>query len=186
MRPMDCPACSVRHTLRVVRAEDAPPIHRCPACGGTWLRSADYWRWRAEHPRNVPPPSPDEISLERSEEPELKSCPEDAYVLARFRVGPGDSFSIDQCRTCGGVWFDPGEWGLLEDEGLHLHLHHVLSEEWEEELKEVERRRDERERWIRQLGEENFERISEVKAWLDDHPKRSELYAFLRFHERAV
>ena len=119
-------------------------------------------------------------------EPGLRFCPEDGYVLARYEVGSPHAFLIDQCRNCAGVWCDPGEWEALSEGGLAEHLHLILSEEWQDELAAAGRAAAEGEQWLRQLGAEDLTRISEIKAWLDGHPKRSELYAFLRVHERAV
>jgi hypothetical protein len=37
---------------------------------------------------------------------------------------------------------------------------------------------------VLELDDADRERITEMREWLDAHPQRSELYAFLRFHER--
>lgn len=104
--------------------------------------------------------------------------------MARYEVGDPLTFSLDQCRTCGGVWFDQGEWESLRAHGLTKEVPSILSDRWQERLHESERRDVERQQWQRQLGPD-LERMEEIKAWLDDHPKRSELYAFLSVHTRV-
>lgn len=180
---MNCPSCDSSRTLQVETVSSGLRCRECPECHGRWLRSDDYWRWRSRDPE--PGVSPTE-SPSGEDGTGLRWCPEDGYLLARFHVGPPHGFSIEQCRTCSGVWFDRGEWEALLEGGLVLRLNHILSEEWQDELRAQRRASLEEEQWERQLGRESLQRIREIKEWLDSHPKRSELYAFLRFHERAV
>ena len=184
---MICPGCSAHRTLELESLPEGLRVRRCPACGGRWLRSDDYWRWRTGRQREAAPPEafPSDVSGE-PEPPKLRFCPEDGYLLARFQVGPPHSFALDQCRTCSGVWLDAGEWEALAAGGLADRLHLILSEEWQDQLRPAGRAATEERQWARQLGEADLARITEIKAWLDGHPKRSQLYAYLRFHERAV
>lgn len=186
---MTCPACGGGRTLTLDRTPDGLRVRRCAGCSGCWLRSEDYWRWRANDPSITGPsgrsdggPAPDPDA----DRPGFRTCPEDSYMLARIRVGGPPAFSIEQCRHCSGTWFDPGEWESLVSRGLSDELYELLSEEWQERFRAGGREAAEPEQWLKRLGESDFSRISEVKEWLDHHPKRSELYAFLRFHDRAV
>lgn len=184
---MTCPACGGGRTLALDRTPDGLRVRRCPACSGCWLRSEDYWRWRANHPTSTDPvewsdvgPVPDSDADRRG----FRTCPEDDYLLARVRVGGSPAFSIEQCRHCSGVWFDQGEWESLVARGLSDELYELLSEEWQEKFRASRRAAAEQEQWQQRLSESDFSRISEIKEWLDGHPKRGELYAYLRFHHR--
>lgn len=182
---MKCPVCTSYHALQLLSMSDGLRLHQCPSCQGRWIRSDDYWRWRSsgEHPAasSVDPPQ-----LADEGQPEIRFCPEDGYLLARFEVGAEPNFWIDQCRNCSGVWLDGGEWEHLVHEGLSDRLHLILSPQWQDEIRKARREETEQKQWLRQLGEEDLGRIAEIKEWLDGHPKRSQLYAYLRFHERAV
>ena len=81
---------------------------------------------------------------------------------------------------------DAGEWEALVAAGFGDRLHLILSADWQDEIRATARDAAEAERWRTRLGEEDLARITETKEWLDSHPKRSELYAILRFHERAI
>jgi Zn-finger nucleic acid-binding protein len=151
------------------------------------MRSADYWRWRAQRESAEPEARPRATTIAADLETSgIRFCPEDGYLLARFLVGSPHAFAIDQCRNCSGAWFDAGEWEALLEGGLAHYLHLVLSEDWQDDLRRALVEAKEHQQWLRQLGEADLARIAETKEWLDAHPKRSELYAFLRLHERAV
>ena len=148
-----------------------------------WLRAIDYWRWAARQPRSED--SPDLPSSAVAEDHQgLRHCPEDGYVMARFRVSQHPGFYLDQCRSCSGVWLDQGEWEELAELGLQARLGEVLTEEWEVELRRAEREARDEEMWLRRLGPEDLEKIRALKGWLAEHPKRSELLAFLGIHQR--
>ena len=181
---MKCPRCPSRPTLRRTREPLELMSHECPDCHGRWLRSDSYWRWVAKG--NAPDAAATELRPARADDARgIRFCPEDGYVLAPYSVGDPLAFAVDQCRTCSGVWFDGGEWESLLEHGLAARLDDILSEDWQDELREAHDERRETEQWRRQLGDD-LDRIQEIKTWLDDHPKRSELYAFLRIHERVV
>ncbi|MEM7417464.1 MAG: zf-TFIIB domain-containing protein [Gemmatimonadota bacterium] len=154
----------------------------CGACGGRWVELSDYWRWRASGVETEGSVATTSIVL--AEEALFRACPSDGYRLAQYDVGDPLAFSLDQCRNCGGVWFDGGEWESLIAHRLSDQLPLILSDEWQSRVQEAARRDLERKQWERQLGAD-LGRIEEIKSWLDEHPKRSELYAFLNVHGRV-
>jgi hypothetical protein len=83
------------------------------------------------------------------------------------------------------VWLDPEEWEILGQHGLHEHLYDLLDAEWQDQLRRVEQTEAEQARYLRRLGPQDLERIQEVRDWLDAHPKKSELYAYLQYSTRA-
>ena len=181
---MNCPSCTPRRGLSPSASPDGARFHHCARCDGRWIRTADYWRWRARATLSEPDtrqaPSSMPAEIERSG---LRFCPDDGYLLTRFLVGSPHSFTIDQCRNCGGAWFDTGEWETLLDGGLATQLHRILSDEWQDRLHRVDRETQDPEPWVLEFDDADRRRILEIKEWLDGHPDGPELYAFLRFHE---
>ena len=182
---MTCPACKSESELRLETVDGGLRVRECPTCEGRWVRSDDYWRWWSKVGEAAPSPHPTPEATV-PEEPELRFCPEDGYILARFHVGSSHPFMIDQCRNCSGVWLDGGEWEALQAGGLSNRMHLILSEEWQDDLRKAQRESIEEEGWLRRLGEADLARIRDIREWMNSHPKRSELYAFLKVHERVV
>lgn len=183
---MECPACETHQILRIRTLTEGIRTRECPSCEGRWIQSDDYWRWRSRSSETLAVEDDVASPVAEDDQPALRFCPADGYILARFRVGAPHRFSVEQCRNCSGIWLDRGEWEALRAGGLARRLHLVLSEEWQDEIRAAEQKVTEDERWRSRLGDADYDRISELKRWLDSHPRRSELYAFLRFHERAV
>jgi Zn-finger nucleic acid-binding protein len=182
---MTCPVCTPPQELRAAAVEGSLSVHGCPRCGGRWVRNADYLAWvqSAGAPRLSFRAEP-VVHAVRPEsasdtQPGLRRCPDDQYVLARFRVGQGIDFVVDHCRTCAGTWFDASEWEVLRERGLHDDLLHVITDEWQQSVRDQERRARLDAEFRARVGDD-YARLLEVKAWLDAHPRRPELLAFLQ------
>jgi predicted Zn finger-like uncharacterized protein len=182
---MRCPACT---TVVALDAESPQPhlrAYRCSRCKGLWMRNDDYLEWM-RHVDFEPGPTPGAVSgLAAPAEGEvrevgLRACPDCGYVLARYRLGYGVHFVVDHCRHCAGTWFDAGEWDSLRAAGLHDDLLHVITDEWQQVLRDQERRDRLDAEFRERVGDDDYARLVEVKAWLDGHRRRPEMLAFLQ------
>lgn len=184
---MRCPVCTPERTLEPSALEGGElRVRRCPQCEGIWLRSGDYWKWRAQRPGSLPelPPGND-VSALVPETGGLRRCPDCDYILARVRVGHGVPFTVDRCRNCEGAWLDGGEWEALKARQLHDDLYHIFDDAWQRSIKREESVRITEESFRRRLGDEWYEKVRAVRAWLDDHPSRSEIFAYLQLRDRG-
>lgn len=108
-----------------------------------------------------------------------KDCPECRHRLTRYKVGHGLNFFIDRCAYCGGVWLDRYEWEVLKGHHLHDHIDFVFSQSWQADVKREGQDEEQERRLIERFGEDDLAEIRRIKAWLEAHPKRHELMAFL-------
>lgn len=182
---MRCPVCTPSETLEIAPLENGELKARaCPRCRGTWIRSADFWRWRALHPENLPEVPPAEGAAPSSAETTgLRRCPDCEYVLARVRVGHGIPFTVDRCRNCEGAWLDGGEWEALKARQLHDDLPLIFDDAWQKAVKREEQVRFTEDSFRRRLGDEAYRKARDFRAWLEPHPNRSEIFAYLRLPE---
>ena len=97
--------------------------------------------------------------------------------MLRYRVGRGLSFYLDHCGSCNGVWFDRNEWEALKQRNLHDEVHLVFSNAWQNQLRQEEAR-DILDTIYSEKFQEDYEKIKEIKAWLDDHPERSQILSY--------
>ena len=181
---MRCPVCKPPQSLEPDSLEEGQlASRRCPNCNGHWIRTADFWKWRARR-QNAPELPAPEASTAPPEPAGLRICPDCDYVLARYQVGRGLGFSVDRCRNCEGAWLDGGEWEALRSRNLHDDLPLIFDEAWQRSARRAMQEQATEDNFRRRLGDEDFQRAQEIREWLDPHPKRSELFAYLQMRHR--
>src|SRR5581483_993243 len=176
---MKCPVCKtsvlIDHPLDAALASYA-----CTQCGGQWVAATAYFRWlEAQAPKLAASAPVMRVDLPVVEHTKAKLCPQCGRILTRARVGHGVSFSLSHCGGCSGIWFDANEWEVLRGLNLHTNLHLVFSSAWQAEVAKQEREAQHDDLLRQKLGDADFAEIKRIKAWLDAHPKRAELYAVL-------
>jgi Zn-finger nucleic acid-binding protein len=175
---MRCPICKTV-ALAEARLDPELPSHACGKCGGAWIGGQQYTQWLTRQTSTDSATSARGISTPGHDSLAAKLCPECGRFLVRYHVGHGIEFCIDRCTTCGGIWLDADEWQALRAQKLHDVLHLVFSAAWQAEI----HRRNETQRhdqMLKQkLGAADVAEIHRVKQWLDSHPHRTELYAYL-------
>jgi Zn-finger nucleic acid-binding protein len=181
---MQCPVCKEVVQLQPAALEDGKlAAWRCVSCNGHWIRNADFWRWRAKV-GNLPETPAIEPARMAPEAAGLRLCPDCHHVLGRYIVGHGVGFTVDRCRNCEGAWLDGGEWEALRARNLHDDLPRIFDDEWQRAVKREVQEQATEDRFRRRLGDADYARAQELRTWLDTHPRRSELFAYLQLKHR--
>jgi len=185
-RSMHCPVCKEATWLEPAPLEEGKlAAWRCSTCNGHWIRNADFWRWRAQVGHNTPEtPVSEPPARTAPEAAGLRLCPDCHHVLGRYKVGHGIGFTVDRCRNCDGAWLDGGEWEALRVRSLHDDLPRIFDDEWQRAVKREVQEQTTEENFRRRLGDADYQRAQELRTWLDAHPKRSELFAYLQLKHR--
>lgn len=180
---LKCPACTTE-TLEPATLIGGPGIadltaRECSTCHGQWVEGEAYLTWveKVDRKERERPPTPDVAVTTEKAKPKL--CPACGRFLTRAAVGNGVPFLIDRCGTCAGFWFEPGEWEALRALDLHIEAHQVFSDAWQYDVQKIERKRQHERLLISKLGEADWREIQRVKAWLEAHPRKAELYSVL-------
>lgn len=175
---MNCPVCKTTE-LTPGKLEAKLPAFNCANCRGKWIQGAAYWKWLEEHGENLPEREVPTDDLPLSETLEPLDCPECQWRMVKYRVGHGTGFSLDHCHSCKGLWFDRNEWEVLKKRNLHDDINSILTAFWQAEaLKEDRKKRLERIN-TNKFGADDYAEIKRIRAWLDGHPKKQELLAYL-------
>lgn len=174
---MNCPADQT--PLRSAPLDHDLRAFECGGCVGHWIRFGDYLAWRERQPGDMPEVPPEAAGEVPEARESVRRCADCGHLLARYTVGHGVPFAIDRCGSCNGVWLDGAEWEALRARGLHDNLHQMFGPGWQFAVRTEERRQRTEAQFARQLGGD-YERARDFGEWLAEHPRRSELLAYLQ------
>jgi Zn-finger nucleic acid-binding protein len=176
---MKCPVCKTE-TLGAITLVENLPAHQCSNCGGIFIPSNAYLIWKRTQAEDLP---------EKEFAPEvdpawdadtLKICPNCGHIMKRYKVLPDIKLFLDQCGHCNGVWLDKNEWNVLVQRNLHDNLNDFFTRPWQDKLHTQEARNHMERIYLEKLGQEDYERIQEIREWLMKHRNRGMLLAFLQ------
>ena len=176
---MKCPICKTEE-LTLTSLDDALTARHCDVCGGNWIPSFEYWKWRDAHKENLPSKDPEPNAPNPSTGVlAAKLCPECNRILVKYKVGHGVAFSLDLCGNCGGIWFDKDEWEALRSRNLHDDVHMIFTATWQSRVRSEDARREAERLYRSKFGAEGFEEVRRMKEWIEDHPRKHEILAYL-------
>lgn len=168
-----CPKC---RTAALKAPSSGTPVLRCYTCHGMWLGIEEAQALAVQgtllDPQSMLPQkaSGDAVS---------GMCPEGHGILSRARVELEESFYLERCSRCSGIWFDGGEWEKLASSHLLHHLDDLWDPEWQRKMRVERAQQRQRERFLRELGPELFDRIEMLLAALERHPKAEQARAYI-------
>ncbi|MDY7077197.1 MAG: zf-TFIIB domain-containing protein [Chloroflexota bacterium] len=176
---MKCPVCK-RDNLRKCQLETDLPAYQCKKCEGVWISAVKYWKWLKTQNDDLSEPSISvDTPLPVEEVGQAKLCPGCGHILRRYKVWPDVKFYLDRCGHCSSVWFDRDEWAALKSRDLHDQVHIFFSDLWQEKLGAEESRGRLEKIYLDRFGAEDYGRLKEIRKWLDGHPQRGALLAYL-------
>jgi Zn-finger nucleic acid-binding protein len=174
---MNCPHCKTEALTRIALDENLP-AYVCKRCGGNWISSREYWRWLEAHGPTLPEKAYEGPDIAPADTQEIKICPECKHLMLRYKVGHGTGIALDQCGGCNGLWLDGGEWDALKGRNLHDEVHLVFTAPWQSAVRREESRTRLEAIHRRRLGED-YEEVKRIRTWIDRHPERAQILAFL-------
>jgi Zn-finger nucleic acid-binding protein len=175
---MSCPVCK-NTPLESVALEQQMPAHKCPRCTGIWLMASEYRQWLKSQP---PPPSDEsmtEMPIPTWDVPTAKVCPNCGRLMVRYKVLPLGTLVLDRCGQCHGVWFDRAEWNVISSGKLSANVDQFFSQPWQTKIHEEEARASFEKIYRDRFGKD-YAKVREVWDWLQSHPQRSLLLAYLQ------
>jgi len=176
-----CPACK-NVVLDISNLENSLPVMTCNSCGGSWLRANEYTIWL----KSQKPGSFDEAKTKEASKrfPVVESnkaavCPDCGRFLRKFKIGAKVDFHLDRCHNCNGIWLDKNEWESLKVADLHDEINQFFTKSWQQDIQEKETASKFDTMFLEKFGESDYQKIKEVREWLQENPNRNNLIAFL-------
>lgn len=177
---MRCPACRSGQ-MELCDLEEGLSATQCRKCGGHWITYPNYERWLAKHGPTLPERDlPSSVAV--AEDQQARLCPGCHVIMIRYKVGHGLRFFLDRCNSCDAVWLDANEWEALKEKNLHDEMHRVFSPAWQD----AERKKEARQvltAVFRERFGDDYQRLVDLRAWIERHPERDAILAFLHGQE---
>lgn len=153
--------------------------YECPRSGGVWITLQAFEQWKAQQSSKtcaVSNHSP--VAVDDSKLPAL-ICPESGCVLLRYKVGHGLQFHVDRSPVTGGIWLDRGEWETLRQKGLHVDLNLIFTASYQRDVRAVEYAQSLEKAYRERIGEPDFGRVKDFKAWMTQHAQGNDILCYL-------
>jgi len=101
--------------------------------------------------------------------------------MTKYRISADAPNRIDFCASCEDIWLDEGEWLLVESLAGSEHLATITTQPWQRriQLESAEQMADER---LKAAFGSDYEKVIELRDWLNDHAARDEIFAYLSRH----
>ncbi len=172
---MNCPSCKTGE-LTPSFLELLFRTHSCGGCGGHWILIEDFVEWKTRNPGTHRAPQAD---YEAEDSKNALLCPMTGRIMQKFRLSSDSSHRLDYSPSVGGVWLDPGEWEYLKEHGLADSLNQVFTAQWQASIRKEDARATFTQLYRERFGEEQYQKIKELREWLTAQPNRSDLRAYL-------
>jgi Zn-finger nucleic acid-binding protein len=174
---MKCPSCKTTD-LTAADLESGLTAHVCESCQGHWISGRGYHDWLDRHGATLAEKTYDGPDIVIADTQNAKLCPECARILLRYKVGRGTDFTLEHCGACNGVWLDRGEWDALKVRNLHDEINAILTVPWQTRARLEERRRNLDQIYAARFGAD-YDELKRIRTWVDGHPERDRVLAFL-------
>ena len=168
---MNCPKCKT--VILRKKGYDSPET--CNICGGFWLEN-----------ENVPGFVENAGTVKSIENPDNRGdhktgiCPAGHGIMIRAKVDVDDPFYLEKCSTCGGIWFDQGEWQRVLNNNLVESLSELWCRSWQMKQRQEKNRDNYLESNKKFFGNDIFQKIIQLSELLRDHPEKGRAVALLQ------
>lgn len=172
---MKCPSC--KSLLKPIKLESSLPARKCIQCNGVLIDLLSYREWAENYDlkKEKNPPQLKEVEDTLN----AKVCPKCSKIMLKFRIDGSSSNKVDVCTNCDEAWLDEGEWELLGSLSIQHKLNSIFTEPWQRNIRNNEAQVAYEQRFKEVLGLEQFQKLSEVKQWIDKHPNKADLIRYL-------
>ncbi len=173
---MQCPKCKVG-VLQHAYLDNIFPCRTCDRCGGNWLMLDDYLQYKSQLENLAS--SDESLSFEAEETKHALICPVTGTLMLKYRISKESTHRLDLSPRINAIWLDKGEWELLKKEGISDKLNSIFTDVWQRRIRESLAHNQFDTLYSTEFGQEDYEKVKSIRAWLLQHPHKDKLTAFL-------
>jgi len=173
---MKCPSCK-KESLVPSFIEASFRGHTCAVCGGNWILIQDFISWSEINQDGFGEAKDVEYELEESQGTLI--CPIAKTIMHKYRINSSTDHKLDFSPRVGGVWLDSGEWQYLREHGLARTINSIFTDQWQKQIRKNDKQTLFSELYERKFGTEDYQKIKELRAWLEASESKFELRSYL-------
>ncbi|WP_087018509.1 zf-TFIIB domain-containing protein [Thaumasiovibrio subtropicus] len=175
---MKCPQC--REGQLMPNFIDAQfRAHQCDSCRGDWILIEDFVTWREHNPDYEFAPMFNVEEDEIDDTTKAMMCPATGTFMRKFRITAQSGHRLDYSSAVGGIWLDNGEWELLKKEGVAGRLNAIVTNSWQQKLRETSAQESFSDIYHAKFGQDDYSKLRDIREWLATHPQKADLRAYL-------
>nr|WP_086940817.1 zf-TFIIB domain-containing protein [Thaumasiovibrio occultus] len=175
---MKCPKCK-DSALHAKQMDEQFAAQECERCGGDWILVEDFVQWRENNPGFEFAKNVDVEEDEILDSQNALLCPRTGTFMRKFRIAAQNAHRLDYSAAVGGIWLDNGEWELLKKEGIAGQLNEILTNKWQQAVRESMSKEQFALIYSRKFGETDYQKVRDIRGWIDSHPAKADLRAYL-------
>lgn len=176
---MDCPSCHTQK-LSPIKLESDLPAYGCNDCQGALISLLYYRDWSERTGCTLDGEEIEALKdISSDDSHKALSCPKCKHLMRKYLVSGSSDHRIDLCSSCDEVWLDAGEWQWLKALHLHKEIVSVLSEKWQQRVKQEVLEQKHRVRFEKIVGTKDIQKAEAFRIWLKDHPLRQEIIYYI-------
>ena len=179
---MNCPSCKKR-SLKPAKLEYGLPGYTCSHCHGFLLDVLTYRSWLESQPKEGEAKKLTPQSVEDTASAIL--CPKCSKIMTKYRISGEVENKLDLCSSCGELWFDAGEWNLLNQLDLSSKIPQILSEPWQKVIRSDSLEQAIEKKFEAMFGKTDYAKIREFREWMAGHQKCVQLQDYLNRANRS-
>lgn len=175
---LNCYKCT-GETLLPTKLDDTLSALACQSCEGTYVDLLSYRTWLENHPvTNNEELIKDFSADELDNTDNALICQRCHKFMLKYRINNENKNTINVCHTCDDVWLDRGEWSLLKYLNMQDKLTALMSEPWQQHLRNEDREKAFTKLYQQKLGDD-FDQVENFAQWLSNHSQKGEIQHYL-------
>lgn len=181
---MDCYNCESAR-LNPVKLDFGLAARECSQCKGLHIDLLSYRSWREDNAdklavKKEPENAPCVEQVSATDNKKALICQRCSKFMLKYKVSTEHDNFIDLCTSCDDAWLDGGEWLLLKQLQLAGKLTQITTEPWQRHIRAEAAENNFNQFYQNKIGENDFTKLKETCAWIEQHREKSELVKYLR------